>query len=594
MIRYFTAINYDYGWWAIHLLRSFRNNSPDSDLTCFVMEDESEEKINELIKLLKYANPSARVIKVGQEFDKTVTFGPSHSGRIAAGFRTVVFSNRLNFFNSEDTLIWVDADSIVRKNLDIVTEFCKEDFDVSARGKNDKLKFASGFIVMKPTSAADKFSNALYDNWTKRFEENEWTADQNAFNESARSLVGEVLVVKSPKIFCDVWLSEEGAIWQAKHQTKIKRRYVDEMRKNSIDDCDEPLWKELSEKYDQIVIDEINFSYKGARFNFMGIAEEAIFEKMREESTFYNVEFLEKLSEIKNEDATIIIGGGLQNAQVYLNAFTDTMLTLTFEPNPKLIDIGLRNAQNNIGMTRLYNPTERFDTGVDVFLDKDSGITWKTKKKNLIQVATNFKTLANDGFKQWEIEVSAVGNQKYSHNPSDKSILKKGIPSEIGLVDNADLRVKLFKDIRNETYEHASEETWYELYNNFKKQGVRGAAAAAFETVDYAMFMYHTTWSAGSQVQNPIRAMDPFYNFDNLIGTILIDVPKISKDILSSAKNTIEFFRPNIGITFIDNDKRIAEKEIEQMLPNFYEKIGSYQDKIDSKIRCNIYRSNRR
>ena len=81
MIRYFTAINYDYGWWAIHLLRSFRNNSPESDLTCFVMMDETQEKISELIKLLKHANPSARIIEVDQEFDKTVRFGPTQSIR---------------------------------------------------------------------------------------------------------------------------------------------------------------------------------------------------------------------------------------------------------------------------------------------------------------------------------------------------------------------------------------------------------------------------------------------------------------------------------------------------------------------------------
>ena len=104
MIRYFTAINYDYGWWAIHLLRSFKNNSPESDLTCFVMADAEKEKINELKALLKHANPSARIVEVVQEFDKTFSFGPTQSGRIAAGFRTVVFSNRTKFFNEEDTL----------------------------------------------------------------------------------------------------------------------------------------------------------------------------------------------------------------------------------------------------------------------------------------------------------------------------------------------------------------------------------------------------------------------------------------------------------------------------------------------------------
>lgn len=594
MIRYFTAINYDYGWWAIHLLKSFSVNSPESDLTCFVMADESKEKIDQLIELLKHANSSTRIVKVEQEFDKSVSFGPTESGRIAAGFRTIVFSNREKFFNKEDTLVWVDADSIVRKDLSVVSDFCKKDFDVSARGKNDKLKFASGFIVVKPTPGAEKFSNVLYENWEKRFSENEWTADQNAFNEAARKLVGDVCVLKAPKSFCDVWLSDDGAIWQAKHQTKIKRRYVDEMKKYRIDDCTSPLWNQLSKKFNQIIVEETRFSYKGAYFNFMGISDEPVFESIRENQTFYNVEFLEKLAEIKNEDATVVVGGGIQNSQVYLNAFTDTILTLTFEPNPKLIDIGLRNGQNNIGMTRLYNPSERFDTGLDPFLDKDSGITWKPKKKNLIQIATNFVTQANDGFKQWKIEVSSLGMQKFSHDYADKSILKKSVPATTDLCNRDDLRIDLYKDIMSEAYEQISEQEWYDLRTSFEDRGAGNTAASAFETVDYAMYMYHYLWSSSSGDINPIKAMNPLYNFNNLIGTILIDVPKISKDILKSATKTISFFRPNLGITFVDDKSGTVEKEIEEMLPGFYEKIGSYSDQLDSTIRCNVYKSNGR
>tara|TARA_B100000214_G_scaffold188698_1_gene136233 strand:+ start:1181 stop:2965 length:1785 start_codon:yes stop_codon:yes gene_type:complete len=594
MIRYFTAINYDYGWWAIHLLRSFKNNSPESDLTCFVMMDETKEKVDELIKLLKHANPSARIIEVDQEFDKTVSFGPTQSGRIAAGFRTVVFSNRTKFFKEEDTLVWVDADSIVREDLSVVEDFCKEDFDVSARGKNDKLKFASGFIIVKPTTAAEKFSNLLYNNWEKRYSENEWTADQNAFNEAARSLVGETSVLKAPKVFCDVWLSDEGVIWQAKHQTKIKKRYVDEMRKHRIDDSDSKLWKELSKKFDQIVIDETEFSYKGAKFNFMGISGEPIFEKIRKDNTFYNVDFLEKLASLGNKDATIIVGAGIQNCQVYLNAFTDTILTLSFEPNPKLIDLGLRNAQNNIGMTRLYAPTGRFKMSESQFLDKDSDQKWQHRKKNLVQISTNFKAYGSDGYSRWTIEVSALGAQRFSHNVTDARIMKKAVPTEVNLCDNADLREELFKNIRNESYTHISEGAWSSLYTNLIKEGRNGTAAASFETVDQTVLLIHKVWSMGSPAENPLKSMNPFYNFNNLVGTMLIDVPKISKEILSSSTETISHFRPHIGITFIDDDSKSAEKEIEKMLPNFYEKVGSYQNEIDSNIRSNVYKSNRR
>ena len=61
------------------------------------------------------------------------------------------------------------------------------------------------------------------------------------------------------------------------------------MRKHRIDDSDRHLWIELSKKFNQIVIDETEFSYKGANFNFMGISGEPIFEKIRKDNTFYNV-----------------------------------------------------------------------------------------------------------------------------------------------------------------------------------------------------------------------------------------------------------------------------------------------------------------
>jgi hypothetical protein len=145
----------------------------------------------------------------------------------------------------------------------------------------------------------------------------------------------------------------------------------------------------------------------------------------------------------------------------------------------------------------------------------------------------------------------------------------------------------------NEVYEQISEQEWYDLRNRFEDRGLGNTAAAAFETVDYAMYMYHHLWSSSNGGVNPIKAMNPFYNFNNLIGTLLIDVPKISKDILRSATETISFFRPNLGITFVDDKAGTVEREIESMLPNFYEKVGSYNDQLDNTIRCNVYKSNR-
>lgn len=585
MIRYFTAVDKNYGWWAIHLLRSFKNNAPTSDVTCFILGKPSQlNEIEELKELLEVANPSARLIYV----DPTSWFNEIDEGamgRITAGYRTVVFSNRA-FFNDDDTLIWVDADSIVRKDLTEVEEFCKKDFDVSARGKNAHLKFASGFIISKPTEGSRLFSNALFRNWKKRFNENEWTADQNAFNDAAAELYGSSSVIKAPRGFCDVWLSEEGSIWQAKHQTKLKKRYVDEMNKHRIDECDLPLWKKLSEENNKVVIDETRFSYKGIKFNFMGLDGEEVFEYIRENNSFYNVDFLEKLSDLKNEDATVIIGGGIQNTQVYLNAFTDTVATITFEPNPKMIDVGLRNGQNNYGASRMYGG-EKFAKQED-FLEE--GIENK-RKQNLCYMYTNWRA----DFPKGSVEIASLGMSRYQGVTYDYDGFvweeRKAIPDVIDVCDVTNLRPDLYKKIRKTVYRNVSLERWNQARKYLIDKGGenRSIVSSKFSSLDEAMDLM---WRGMCGTpNNRISQVKPGYDFGKLVGLLVISVPEISHEILMSGKDTIEFFKPHLGIVYVDDESGAKEKIIDDMLPSFYVKEAVYPDQLDKNVKCAVYRN---
>ena len=81
--------------------------------------------------------------------------------RFCAGFRTHIFGDaRDEYFDTNDALVWIDADSIVRNDLKELEDFCENnDFDVSARPKNTKYKYASGLIIQKPTIFKHKNKN---------------------------------------------------------------------------------------------------------------------------------------------------------------------------------------------------------------------------------------------------------------------------------------------------------------------------------------------------------------------------------------------------------------------------------------------------
>ena len=85
------------------------------------------------------------------------------------------------------------------------------------------------------------------------------------------------------------------------------------------------------------------------------------------------------------------------------------------------------------------------------------------------------------------------------------------------------------------------------------------------------------------------------YDFSKFVGMILINVYDYSVEILETAKETIEFFYPNIGIVVYD-ERDIEEQiqRIEEILGENYEKIYDKPDQIEKTARCLLYKSLRR
>jgi hypothetical protein len=100
------------------------------------------------------------------------------------------------------------------------------------------------------------------------------------------------------------------------------------------------------------------------------------------------------------------------------------------------------------------------------------------------------------------------------------------------------------------------------------------------------------------EVESPFSPGQPLENYDfrNFIGMILVNVYDYSLEILETAKKSIEFFYPHIGIVVYnvkgDIDSRV--KQIEKILGPNYEKVYDAPEQLEKGARCLLYKSLRR
>ncbi|MDB4337434.1 hypothetical protein OAA09_00290 [bacterium] len=567
MYQFFTACDLKYAWWAVHLAKSIFVNSKNSNFTIFLINNSklTNAQTKDVVSVFKSANSNVNIVWVKPE----IALDEKSLPRYCAGFRTLVFGpDREKYFKKTDNLVWIDADSIVRSDLSSLENFCNShNFDMAARPKNKKNKFASGLIVQKSTQQGIDFGNSWHSKWKERYKNLEWTADQNSFNDTVVSSYsfGIATTKGLPKRFCDVWITDEGVIWQAKHQTKMSKKYLNEMSEYTLPLKDSAFWDSLINDSIKTCIDKTEFVYRGHEFSMMGLSKEDIFEVIKDTNTFHNIEFLEALERVGNKDALISVGGGIQNYLVFLNRFTSPLLSVTFEPNLKMIDIGLRNSQNN----------------------------WKDSGRHF-GLFTNWTSHVLDELgRPRSSDASAIGPNVGIVRKNDGLNYRISAPDDLDFCTDKFLKNEKYKKVRKQTYAPETNSMVFKKREYCETNNVNPALFmnAYITSLDHAcQSIYHQAAHPGSEICRIVKD----YDFKKLIGMIVIDVYDSSLEIIQTGQAAIQNFKPHVGIVVYKKNKLDRINKIERLLGKEYKLVFEGPHQLENDATCLVYKSLRR
>ena len=123
---------------------------------------------------------------------------------------------------NDDILLWIDADSIILKSCDDLGKHLRS-CELTMRAKSLD-RFAAGVIGIGYSDICHRMVDRYRYMVTKRY--SEWMANQECLNVLYGEFKDIVEFKPLPKIYCDVWLSDEGVIWAAKADKKMDQKYV--------------------------------------------------------------------------------------------------------------------------------------------------------------------------------------------------------------------------------------------------------------------------------------------------------------------------------------------------------------------------------
>jgi len=128
----------------------------------------------------------------------------------------------------DDILMWVDCDSVFIKSCDDLYNHLIS-CEITMRRKKAADKFAAGVIGLN----SSKICHEFVDDYWKLVSKNDrtWGVNQKELRACYRMYKDRIKFEYLPKIYCDVWLSDEGVIWTAKSKTKHDDRYLNEIKK---------------------------------------------------------------------------------------------------------------------------------------------------------------------------------------------------------------------------------------------------------------------------------------------------------------------------------------------------------------------------
>lgn len=201
----------DYFRYMQGMVKSAAKNFPEASLFIELINmDEASADI------LRQSHPDIQVRITSKKF------GSKGEKRcFCASRRASLFAE---LWNKTTPMIWLDADSIIRRSCKELADLVNS-HDIIMRQKR-KGHFASGTIGIG-TSDICRELTLKYEEYVNA--DHSWMSDQNNLNRVWKEFRKRIYFVALPHTFCDVWLSDDGAIWAAKAKKKKAAKYVHEL-----------------------------------------------------------------------------------------------------------------------------------------------------------------------------------------------------------------------------------------------------------------------------------------------------------------------------------------------------------------------------
>ena len=154
----------------------------------------------------------------------------------------------------DDILVWIDADSLVRKPCDELMDIISK-YDVSAVRRpaikpGGERTLRAGIIALNNTHGGymflERYVNIMkkHNQWNNVKDTDDihkdpftwkvWMANQNVLDQLIRKDIEMKELISFGDLsnkFCDVHLSDDGVIWAAKNKLKKSNIYIDELEK---------------------------------------------------------------------------------------------------------------------------------------------------------------------------------------------------------------------------------------------------------------------------------------------------------------------------------------------------------------------------
>lgn len=201
------AVDYDYSIFLKSFANSLRINSPDANLLvrCINFEPDIE-----LFRKQNFYRTSFYYDKV-EFLDKR----QKESYSMNVEFKTIYFALKNSNFN---TIIFSDVDILVRNNLKLLTDKCK-DVDIAFTYDDDNKNIATSFLIIKNNDKMKTFFKDVSEQADKLNLKNNF-GDQSFFTKIFNNYK-EITKLILPQTFCDVDCNENEILWNGRGWRKF-------------------------------------------------------------------------------------------------------------------------------------------------------------------------------------------------------------------------------------------------------------------------------------------------------------------------------------------------------------------------------------